>query len=99
MSYPIPILKLELEGMRHAVYTALHQYQLEMDSMLKESIEKYCTDENLRYIIGQTVRQAVDQTVKEEIENFFRHSAEGRFIIAEEVRAKLLQDFKVKECE
>lgn len=98
MSYPIPIIKLEVEGMRHSIYKALHQYNLEMDSMLKEAIEKYCADENLRYIIGQTVRQTVDQTVKEEIENFFQRSAEGRLIIAEEVRAKLLKDFKVKRA-
>ena len=99
MSSPIPIIKLEIERMQYAIYTALSQYQLEMDSMLKESIEKYCTDENLRIIISATVRQVVDKTVKEEIENFFNYSGDGRHIIAEEVRAKLLRDFKVKEDE
>lgn len=89
----IPIMKLELEGMRYAVRTALMQHAAALDIQLNEAVDAYCTEENLGQVIRQTVKQEIDCAVKEEIQRFFRCSEPGRAAIREAVLKHLDEQF------
>ena len=88
----IPIIKLEIEGMRQTIQTALTEYALQFDSMVKEALDSYCTEENIKAIIDTTTRNTLNAVIREEVRSFYVHG-EGREIIKEAV-VKRLSDKK-----
>ena len=87
----IPILRLELEGMKHSLAVALQQYTQQMDSDIQQTIEAYCTPERLLTVIQQHVTTTFDAIVREEVDKYFRYG-KGRATIARLVQEKLDAD-------
>jgi len=73
----IPIIRLEIEGIKQTMFHALSQRVLDMDAHIKSALDAYCTPENLDYVIRQTATAAIDAAVKEEVRRFFQHSSEA----------------------
>jgi hypothetical protein len=88
VSLPIPIIKLEVQGMRHTMAFALSQYTAQIDETLQAALEAYCTPENLERVIQTETAKILDQVIKEEVKNWFTYG-EGRKAIKEAVEKKL----------
>ncbi len=87
----IPILRLELEGMKFSLYRALDKYQVEWNKMVRNSIERYCNEENLQLVIDRVVEREINDAIQEEVENFYKYG-EGRNIIREIIVKKLQEE-------
>jgi hypothetical protein len=86
----LPVIKLELEGMRHTMHMALMKHQLDIDTATQAAIAAYCTEENINKVVNAAAKNALDYVLKEEVERFFRLGA-GRRAIADTVNAALLE--------
>lgn len=84
----IPIIRIELESMRMQLRTALSAYQIQLDTDLKEAVDRYCTPENLKRIVDTCVFQTLDTVIAEEVKNFYV-KGEGRKVIKEEIERRL----------
>jgi len=91
----VPIIKLEVEGMRHTVTTALSQHSAEIDENIRKAINFYCSPDNIENVIHKEVTEAIDNAVKEEIRSFFKYSKPGRQAIREAVMKYLDEEMPV----
>lgn len=85
----IPIIKFEIEGMRHTISTAMQDYHVQMDACVQQAIAEFCTPENLDSVIRGQAKKAMQYAIEAEVDAFFRHG-EGRKAIAEQVKKNLL---------
>ena len=85
MSIPIPIIRLEVQGIKHTVQTALMNHHLQISNEMQESIERFCTPENLQTIIDKEVRDTLDATIRAEVRDFFGYGRQGRKAVKEAI--------------
>ena len=81
----IPIIRLEVERMKHAIMSALPEHAAMMDESVRQAIEAYCTPDNIGAVVQSAVQQHLDAAVKEEVRNFFQWSKPGRQAVREAV--------------
>lgn len=86
----IPIIRLEVEGMKTSIMMAIADHQLAMDEALNKTVEAYCRPENIDRVVGAAVAAALDTAIKAEVTSFFGYG-EGRKLVAAAVREKLLK--------
>lgn len=91
MSYHIPLIRLEVEGMRHTLVTALTQHQAMLDEELVKAVNTYCEPDNISRIIQEMAREELGRAIAEEVENFFRRG-NGRAAVAKAVKQALLNN-------
>jgi len=84
-----PMIRLELQGMKMAIIRTLSEYQVQLDSEIKQAVEAFCTEANLRDIINDQVTRTLDSVIRSEVEKFFMYG-EGRATIAQVVKETLL---------
>ena len=89
----MPVIHMELEGMKRTLYNALTQQALQLDTDINKAVESFCTQGNLAYVINNKVNAVLEVIIKEEVEKFYS-KGEGRTIIAEAVKTHLLKDNK-----
>jgi len=87
----IPILKLELTGMREQIAMAFTDFQLKQDAMVRESLAKICTPENIQAIMDEAVAKELRAVIENETKSFFAYG-EGRALVAAEVIKKLKRE-------
>ncbi len=85
-----PIIRLEVEGMKRSIVTALVEHQAKMDADVAAAVEAYCQPENISRIIHEAARTALDNAIREEVKAFFL-LGEGRKAVAEAVKEALLK--------
>jgi hypothetical protein len=85
----IPIIRLEVEGMRHTISTALLEHQAQMDTDVRNAVETYCQPDNISRIIHDAARDALNTAIREEVKAFFL-MGNGRKAVAEAVKESLL---------
>lgn len=78
----MPILRLELEGMKHSIAMAFTEYHMQVEQDVQEAIKNFCTPENLKGIINQEVQKAVTDCIQSAIKGYFSWGGEGRKAIA-----------------
>lgn len=90
MSLPnsMPIIRFEIEGMKHAILVAIERYAAQMDSDVKAAVDAFCSEDNLKLVISKHASDAINSTIKEEIDRFFRHG-KGRSVIRDIVEKQL----------
>lgn len=76
----LPIIRMELEGVRATVATMLTQYSARMDKNIKDAVDAYCTEDNLTKVINSAVNAALDHTIKESLTTYFRWG-EGKSLV------------------
>lgn len=59
----IPIIRLEIESMKHAISIALNERMLSMDADIQAALDELCTVERIR----AEIKQAVDRAIPGEI--------------------------------
>ena len=84
----IPIIKLEVERMKHTILTCLSDYQLRMDASIKAEIERVCESGELKRLIAEAVQDGIMTGVKKEIEDFYKWG-KGAEAIRESVKKGL----------
>lgn len=90
----IPVIKLEVEGMKHAISVALSKYAVQMDEQVQAAVDKYCEPENIQYVISTTATQAIDAAVKDIVKGFFAYGGKGRKYVKEEVERRLTEEME-----
>lgn len=90
MNAPV-IIRLELESLRHQIRALISQQALDIDSMIKASLDEFVVEEHLKALVRQKTREVTEACVKDSIEHFFRYGAGGRSI-REAVEEKLQND-------
>ena len=81
----VPIIRLEVEGMKHTVQVALMNHAAQMDTSIQQAVEAYCTKENIDAVVMKVAREALDMAVREEVRNFFGYGRVGRQAVREAV--------------
>jgi hypothetical protein len=83
-----PIIRLEVESMKHTMLYHLMQYSAQMDETLQKAVENFCTPENLETIIMNETSKVLDRVIREEVSRWFVHG-EGRAAIKAAVEKRL----------
>lgn len=83
-----PIIRLELEGVKHTLNVMLVEYADIINSEIRDAVDKFCTPDNLQQIIDQQVEISISAAVKDEINEYFRYGA-GRAAVRKAVLAAL----------
>lgn len=91
MTSQIPIVRLEVEGMKSAILAAFTDQIISMDAMVKDAVERICSDNYLTKLIGEQAKQCIDEAVKDEVRAFFRYTAVGRLAINQAVAEYMKQ--------
>lgn len=84
----VPIIRFEVENLRHTVTLALQGYVAKMDSDIQTAVAQACSPECVALVIQATARKEIDAAVRQEVENFFRYG-NGRETIKRAVAEKL----------
>jgi hypothetical protein len=88
MDKSIPIIKLEVDHMKHTMMVALSKYTAQLDRNLQEAVERFCTPENLQRIIENEADKQLDIVIREQVRAWFNYG-EGRDVIKRAVEQKL----------
>lgn len=89
MSNSFPVIRLQLEGLRHTVLHAFSEEQLKMDEMLKQELDRYLSDASLRMVLRNEVEANINLAVKESVHHWFVMSPDGQKLIKDRVAAEL----------
>lgn len=76
----MPLIRLEVEGMKHAIVTALGQYTASIDADVRRAVEQVCEPENLRRVIEEAVAREFRQVLEQEVAGYFKWG-EGRKLV------------------
>ncbi len=88
MNLPIPIIRLEVESLRHSMVMALSEYTLQLDADLQTAVAAFCTPTNLKRIIESEADRVLEQVIREQVKAWFTQG-EGRAVIKAAVEQKL----------
>ncbi len=92
---PLPIIRLDVEGMRFSMLTAISQYQIELDEQLQNAVKRVCDPDNVQKVLDREMFKVFEAQVALEVAAFFG-SGEGKDIINKAVVAKLRKELKRK---
>lgn len=88
MNSTIPVIRLEVDYMKHAILHAFTAHQLQIDQDVKAALDRFCRPENIQAIVSKAVDSTLEHAIKSEIEKFYLYGA-GRSVIAEAVKKRL----------
>lgn len=84
----MPIIRFEIEGMRHALSVALSEHIARLDESMQLAVENFCRPENVGPLIEKIARDEMAAAVRASVESFFRHGP-GREAVSAAVREAL----------
>lgn len=84
----VPIIRFEVENLRHTVTLALQDYVAKMDADIQAAVAAAMTPENVSRAIQDAASAEIDLAIKCEISNFFRYG-NGREAIKKAVAETL----------
>lgn len=86
--FTMPVVSVELEGMKLHLKHAIAERQGWLDEWLEEQLNELLTPERLEADLKRQARDIVDRIVREEVERFYRYG-NGRERIRAAVEAEL----------
>lgn len=86
--HTIPIIRLEVEHMKHAIISAFNDTALQLDEAIRNAINAYCQPENIQHVVTTEVKRVLDEVIKAEIKDFYQYG-EGRKIVKDAVIKRL----------
>lgn len=84
----LPIIRIEIEGMRHSILRALSEREVQMDKHVADALQRYVDSGELARTIDREISAAIERAIKENAESYFRYG-EGRKLIADMVAARI----------
>jgi len=88
----MPIVRLEVEHMKHSIQMACTEYIAKMDADIQAAVERVCTPEHISDVVCRAAKETIDKAVDEEVRSFYRYGA-GR----EAVRKAVVDTLTEKE--
>ena len=92
----IPILTLEVEGMKHSIKTALTEYAAQLSEEIQMAVDAYCMPDNIRRVVADAVKRTIDNALQDELHNFYFYG-KGHSIILEAIHQALEPKGEVEE--
>ena len=86
-----PVIRLEVEGMRHTIKVALSEYAARMDADIQAAVDAYCDPKNIRAVVDDIASKEIKAAIQGEVERYFR-SGFGRAAIREAVERSFPQE-------
>lgn len=68
----IPIIRFEVENLRHTVTLALQDYVAKMDADIQAAVAAAMTPENVSRAIRDAASKEIEHSIQREISDFFR---------------------------
>jgi hypothetical protein len=87
----MPVIRLELETMRHSICAAFSDYVTKLDEDVQAAVEAFCTPSNLKAIIETQVRQTLTAAIQDEIKAFYS-CGDGRKAVKEAIQRRLSEN-------
>ena len=94
----IPVIRLEIQGMQHAIHAALTSELVKLDADVKRAVEVACAPENVNRILNEQVQQQIELALKDAVHHWFLHTEDGQGLIKREV-ADYLSTYYIKRSE
>lgn len=69
----LPIVRIEIEGIRRFTCSTLLQRTEEMNSYIQSQIDIICTPEYLTNIINSEVKKGVDDAIRQSVISYYKH--------------------------
>ena len=89
----VPIIRLEVEGLKRTMLLALTEHVALMDKSLQQAVQDYCTEYNIDYIVRREAELQLDAALKEEVGRFFAFNGSGRAAVRQAVTETLEQRY------
>lgn len=84
----IPMIRLEVEGMKYAIQMAMSEHLIKMDKDIQAAVDAFCTPEKITAIVFDTAAREIKSAIESEVRHFYAFGA-GRRAIADSVRKQL----------
>jgi len=84
----IPMIRLEVEGMKYAIQMAMSEHLIKMDKDIQAAVDAVCTPERITAIVFDTATREIKAAIESEVRSFYAFGA-GRRAIADSVRKQL----------
>ena len=88
----LPMIKIEVEHMRHSMIHAFSEHILKTDGLFQHAITEACKPEVVQEIVDDAARRYLHQALDEEVKSYLMYG-EGRKIVRAEVEKRLKADF------
>lgn len=69
----VPIIRLEIEGMKQTIMHSMTQYMAQMDADIQAAVERACRPEVITALIEETARREIGKAVTDSVEAFYRY--------------------------
>jgi len=89
----VPIIRLEVEGLRRTMFLALTNYAALTDKSIQQAVEEFCTDGHIDAIVRREAKLQLDAALKEEVRKFFLSNGPGRAAVRQAVTEALEQRY------
>lgn len=90
----IPIIRLEVEGMKKAIMHALTQHTAMMDEDIKTAVDRVCTPEYVSSLVAEVTQKEMTEAIERQIKHFYSYG-EGYEAIREAVATMFKKDKEV----
>lgn len=77
----LPIVRLELEGMKAQIVHAFNNYAEEQKALVRDALDRVCTPTYLSGILHKEVERVIKEAIANEVKWYFSHG-DGRKVIA-----------------
>lgn len=92
----VPIITLQVQGMKHTIQTALQQEVAALDNAVQVALDKLCTEEQIAAVVEAEARREIEAALRQEAQSFFRWNNAGREAIRQAVHEHLERLYPVK---
>jgi hypothetical protein len=83
-----PLIKLEIEGMRHAIVHAFTQHNIEIEAAVNEEFRRQIEAFDFRDAVAREFAAAMNGAIRSAVERFF-YQGSGRDIVEHAVESAL----------
>lgn len=73
----MPIIKIEVESMKHTIQHAMHEHFVKIDAMIQAEIERVTNPENIKFEISCIAQKVMKEEVDKAVRHYFSFG-EGR---------------------
>jgi hypothetical protein len=91
--FNMPIIRLEVEGLKRTMLLALTEHAALIDKSLQQAVQDYCTDGHIDSIVRREAELQLDAALREEVRRFFLFNNPGRAAVRQAVTEALEQRY------
>lgn len=97
MSATVPILRFEVERMKHTVSVALMQYAEKMNSDIQRCVEEALDPAEIEKIISAEASRQIKAVIAEEIHRFFYYDEVGSKFVRDAVTQRMREKIAARD--